>query len=224
MDVTETLDTLSEENLLEEGETDDVLRIAEEFAGDLDSERARIENMTLSEYIGSLEFDPEEAARFENLSDPDTSLLGTVGALATRTDYDLKGLLTAAVVVRYVEEGMPPTDGSPARFLPVDSACLRTVVPLLDRAFLYVWRDDCEPCQVMREDLDEVFDTHPDDVALISVYGPDCASLLDREFDVPGAPALLSLIRGKVDARMYGPQYASVIERELETLRSVTLS
>jgi len=222
MDVTETLDRLSGAGLLEEEGPDQVLRITDEFARGLDAERARFEDVALSEYIESIDLDPQEAARFVGLSDPDGSFLGAVGALAAHTDLDLEGLLSAAVVLSYVEDGMPTADGSPSRFLPVDGARLRTLVSLLDRAFVYVWRDDCEPCRLMRNDIDGVFETHPDDVTLISVYGPDCAALLHREFDVPGAPALLSVVGGEVDARMYGPQYRSVIEREFETLRKAT--
>lgn len=223
MNLNETLDELLEAGLLEEeaDEPDGALRLTPAFAADVDAERANATDAPLAEYVDSTGFDPEATARLGRLTDPDASFLGFLGALGARVDPDFEELLTAAVVLAYVERGMPPTHGSPSSFLPVEGDRLRTLVELLDRAFVYVWRDDCDPCRAMKAELDDIFETRPDDIALLSVYGQDCPALLDREFGVPGAPALLSVVDGEVDARMYGPQYASVIEREFDTLRTV---
>jgi hypothetical protein len=223
MNLNETLDELLAAGLLEEeaGQPDGALRLTAAFAEDVDAERARADETPPMEYAESLALGPGATARLGRLTDPDTSFLGVFGAVGSRTDLGFEELLTASVVLAYVERGMPPAHGSPSSFLPVDGDQLRTLVELLDRAFVYVWRDDCDPCRVMKAELDDIFETGADDIALLSVHGQDCPALLDREFDVPGAPALLSVVDGEVDARMYGPQYGSVIEREFDTLRTV---
>lgn len=220
MNLNEMLDELLEAGLLKEEEPDGALRLAEAFARDADAEQERVENVPLEEYIESVGLKQEGTARLARLTDPDSSFLGFLGAVASWTDFDFEELLDAAVILAYVERGMPPSHGSPSSFLPVSGDQLRTLIELLDRAFVYIWRDDCDPCRVMKHELDDIFNAQPADVSLLSVYGQDCAELLDQEFGVPGAPALLSIVDGEVDARMYGPQYGSVIEREFDTLRT----
>lgn len=114
-----------------------------------------------------------------------------------------------------------PTDGTPDAFLPVDGNRLPLLLSVYDRAIVYIWREDCPPCDVMRDEFNEIFPSPPDDLALLSVYGPDCAKLLQEEYGVTGGPVTLFVLHGKVDARLNGAQYREVIETEIEKHREI---
>ena len=91
---------------------------------------------------------------------------------------------------------------------------------LTRRAVVYVWQEDCEPCDLVRQTLEDLLDA-PEDIALFAVYGPDWAELLYEEFDVAGAPTTLFVLDGEVDSRLNGPHYPESYEGELETLREL---
>lgn len=86
---------------------------------------------------------------------------------------------------------------------------------------MYIWLDDCEPCETVHEDLDDIFEQPVDDLALFSVYGPDHAELLAEEYDVSGGPTVLFFHTGTVDARLYGAQHREVLETEIEKHRAL---
>lgn len=114
----------------------------------------------------------------------------------------------------------PPTrsDGAPDGFTSVSGSQLKSLIRTSRRAIVYVWRDDCEPCDVMKAEFEDLFHDHPIDIALLAIYGPKYPSLL-REYDVGGAPTTLFIREGTVDARLHGAHYRDMIEREIEILR-----
>ena len=112
------------------------------------------------------------------------------------------------------------SEGAPESFTPVAGRQLLTLLRTSRRAIVYVWRDDCDPCDTMREELDAVFPEPPDDVALLAVFGPDYPDAMD-ELEVVGAPTTLFVHRGDVDVRLHGAQYPEAIESELEVLRGL---
>lgn len=114
-----------------------------------------------------------------------------------------------------------PTDGTPDAFLSVDGNRLPFLLSVYDRAIVYIWRNDCPPCDIMRDEFNEIFTSPPDDLALLSVYGPDCAKLLQEEYGVTGGPVTLFTLHGRVDARLNGAQYPEVIETEIEKHREL---
>lgn len=167
---------------------------------------------------------------------------GAAEALCAGAEYDSKFLaryvaigergedltpgqaLALAVVVDQLESGSPPSEGSPEAFLPVGGENLVRLVETYERCVVYAWRDDCPSCDVMRADFDDlVGDTPPEDVIMLSVYGPECARLLEEEYDVVIAPTTLFTLEGQVDARLIGAPERVAIENELETIRERTL-
>lgn len=113
-------------------------------------------------------------------------------------------------------------DGVPEFFFPVPGDLLGHLVGYYERAIVYVWRDNCPPCETVKSDFEIIFDAPPDDIALLSVYGPDWASLLDREYDVAGGPTTLFMVNGKVDARLVGAHPRKALTTEIEILREQT--
>lgn len=97
----------------------------------------------------------------------------------------------------------PPTEGSPEMFLPVRGERLPFLFEMNDRAIVYIWREDCPPCEIVKDDLDEIFSRQPEDVGLFSVYGPDCSELLQERYDITGGPTTLFIEDGEIDYRVY---------------------
>lgn len=131
--------------------------------------------------------------------------------------------LTLSVLVGHLEDGRPRAEGAPDAFLPVDGDDLVRLVNLYGRCVVYIWREDCPPCQTVRAEFDAIFGADSaKDVMLLSVYGPGCSRLLQEEYDVVGAPTTLFTLGGAVDARLVGAPAREAIEREIETLRERT--
>ncbi|WP_144906065.1 thioredoxin family protein [Halobellus captivus] len=115
----------------------------------------------------------------------------------------------------------PPADGAPMAFLPISGTRLPLVANIYEKAVVYVWLDDCDPCETVRRDLDEIFGDVCEDLALFAVYGPAHQELLADQYDVRGGPAVLFFYEGLVDARLYGAQYQDVFETEIEKHRAL---
>jgi len=111
--------------------------------------------------------------------------------------------------------GPPPLEGAPEAFLPVRGDMLQLLAQLYPQVIVYVWREECDPCDLIRGDLDDLVQPGQAGVPLLAVYGPDWAELLHETYGVVGAPSILFLIDGSVDLRLRGPHPAQVIENEL---------
>lgn len=118
--------------------------------------------------------------------------------------------------------GSPPRDeGAPEGFVPIHGDRMRTITRLFPRSIVYVWLDDCEPCDAMRETFEDLLDGPPDGVELFAVYGPDYAEFLHEEYDVKGGPVTLFMLGDRVDARYYGEKHERVVANEIETLQGM---
>jgi thiol-disulfide isomerase/thioredoxin len=154
------------------------------------------------------------------LSDEEkTELLAIWDALAVEdgaiSDEERRKLL---VVVDSLLQS-PPAAGAPDGFLPIRGNRLAFFAGIYQHSVAYVWKHDCDPCDAMRENLEEVFDDPDTDVMKFAVYGPDSASFLQDTYDVAGAPTLLYLAEGTVDVRLVGLRSPDLIEVELHNLR-----
>lgn len=117
-------------------------------------------------------------------------------------------------------QGSPPRDeGAPEAFVPIHGDRIRTITRLFPRSIVYVWLDNCEPCDALREIFDDLLDGPEDGIELFAVYGPDYAEYLHHEYDVKGGPVTLFMLRDRVDTRYYGEKHERVIENEIEILR-----
>ena len=142
-------------------------------------------------------------------------LLALHDHLGTPTDADWLALLP---VLRLFRSEAVPTDGVPDPFVPVPGDQLPDFSRLYPRLFVYIWLDDCDPCDALKPRLESIFD-RPKEVMLFAVYGPEYKEVLARQYDVTAGPAMLFMRNGTVDARLYGAHGESTIETELEKLR-----
>lgn len=113
-----------------------------------------------------------------------------------------------------------PTDGVPESFIPVPARHVPHLTRIYSPAVVYVWLNDCLPCDAMKADLESVFE-EPQDVMPFAVYGPEYREFLANEYEVTAGPALLFIRDGTVDSRLYGAQGSRTIEAELVKFREL---
>jgi hypothetical protein len=144
-------------------------------------------------------------------------------ALRAESDLSTPDCLRSTLVVEQFQRSRPRSDGAPDGFLPVRGDQLPLVLTLTPRAVIYVWRDDCDPCDTMRDEFEAIFGRSGDDeLGLYAVEGPEAPELLYERYEVVGAPTTLFVVDGEVDCRLTGAHYRSVIDSEIETLRDVS--
>jgi thiol-disulfide isomerase/thioredoxin len=143
---------------------------------------------------------------------------GTVTTLAPELSHTNR--LRVLNVLGQFHHGLPPNEGAPEAFLSVHGPRLPGLVRLQRAAIVYVWREDCDPCDIVRGDFDEMFDeTPPEDIMLYAVYGPNWAEELDKAFDVQGAPTTLFVLDGEIKTRLLGAHTTTTYENEISILR-----
>lgn len=214
---------LAEDVLGEDG--DDGIRLTRSFLDAVEEQQARVDRgeRDWHELIADAVTEDVVVERVLNLAWKQAEFLGYLLALASYTGntLDVEWLRTTAVLSQ-LDRPLPRTEGAPRAFFPIHGDWLGVFLDLFPNAIVYVWREDCDPCDVMKGEFDDIFDEPPDDLALFSIYGPDHARFLHEEYDVTGGPATLFVLDGEVDARLYGAQYRNVIDNEIEVLRDLS--
>lgn len=160
------------------------------------------------------------ADRVLQLTADDDLLLARYLALSEHLERaELETTLRLLVVLNRLLDAPLPTEGVPDNAVPVRGEHLRFYLEIYDEAVVYVWRHDCEPCDGVRETLDDILSDEPSDVTLLAVYGPDSAQYLQQEFDIVGGPTTLFVNAGDVDARVQGVRSRQVFETEFDRTR-----
>lgn len=218
------------ENLLEAGiltESGDELRVTEEGAAAIQRNRTVMEDAaskTVIEALGELigtagtDLDATDLTPGDRRFASYAAALQDFGFADERERDDGIALL---LVLDYVYRGNPPESGAPEGFLPVHGDMLSPLFRFSPRGIVYVWRDDCPPCRVMREELTRAFASSDGDLARFAVFGPDWSEFLQERFDVLGGPTTLFMQGRRVDLRLLGVHTADEIERESTTLREL---
>lgn len=159
--------------------------------------------------------DADTATLLTDAVEIDSGFVACAVALAEQTELPADGLLELTVVLQQFRGDVPAVSGVPEGFLPVAGDQLETVLALFPRAVLYVWKEDCEPCDLVVESLEAVFEEPPGAVAPLAVRGADCAELLRDRFDVAALPTTLFLIDGAVDSRLVGAYEPAAFAHEI---------
>lgn len=200
------------------------IRLTKSFIDSVDEhqdevERSKQERRSL---VDDIVADEVSVQRVLSLACKHDSFLGYLLALSSNTENSVDGeWLQTAAILSQLAQPRPRSEGSPRAFFPILGDWLDIFMDLFPNAIVYVWREDCDPCDVMKEKFDEIFGEPPDDLALFAIYGPDYARFLEEEYDITGGPATLFMLDGEVDVRLYGAQYRAVIDNEIGMLRDL---
>ncbi|KAB1185358.1 MULTISPECIES: thioredoxin family protein [Haloferax] len=213
-----TVVSLLDEGVIREASTGDIelgtefLETVDGWLVDRDLSTAGELGTGIDEHVSS----PVVRNILETHGTQEASLLAVFRALS---DYlpssDEASRLQLSVFLTQLMRGLPSGDGTPANFFPIDANLLPVALDAFDKAVVYVWREDCPPCDLMRDDLGTIGENR-EGVALFSVYGPEWKESLNDQFEVVGAPTTLFVTDGTVDSRLHGAHYPEVITEELE--------
>ena len=219
----EVLSRLTAATLLEEDPDQGLVRLSESYQSQVEGTLDELEGVS-SEQLRTIvaeRRDEEETRRLLDVCEGDPELIARYLAVTEMTDdYDFEERLRLLPVLEQFTRPAPDS-GAPENFTPTHPDRLPFVLNLYRRAVVYVWRDDCPPCDRMKSDLESVVSGMETDLALLAVYGPDDPQLLYDRYNVRGGPITLFVLEGEVDSRLHGPQFPSVIESEIETLESL---
>jgi thiol-disulfide isomerase/thioredoxin len=182
---------------------------------------AELDDAALREELTAVIESEAEVDALLDVAERSEGLLAEYLALARAApdDFTHEDRLRVLAVLDALGRSPPRDRGSPTAFTPVHGDRLPFLLRVYQNAVVYIWLDDCPDCEEVRATFDDLYDEAPEDVAFLSVYGPDCSRLLQEEYGVPGGPATLFVKNGTVDSRLYGAQYEGVIESEIRTLR-----
>lgn len=145
----------------------------------------------------------------------DPRTIAELCALSDRLDTAPADWLQLLPVLRLFRTDDAPTEGVPEPFVPVPGEIVPHLAAIYSRLLVYVWLDDCPPCDALADRLESIFE-RPRGVLLFAVYGPAYRDVLEREYDVTAGPVLLFMRDGAVDSRLYGDHAESVIETEVD--------
>lgn len=211
-----------------EANSNEELRLSAEFRESVEEIRTSVTDADEDEidvlFDGVVD-EPDIRARLSSLVENDTGILASYLALSERLN-ELTHLQTLriALVTDQIGAKPPRPDGAPEWFLPISGEKLETISAMYDRCIVYIWRDDCPACDAVRENFEELFASGaPDDVMLLSIYGPECPEYLNDEFEVVGGPTTLFMLDGSVDVRIQGTKGREVLEREVQKIRERTV-
>lgn len=177
-----------------------------------------LSSVELRKRIQTLFDDENIIALVADIGEDDREFVAVCAVLAEYLAPD-DDIVRTAPVLQLFRHGLPRAEGGPEAFLAVHGDQLATLTQLFPQSVVYVWRDDCDPCDAMRDTLDELFETKPDDLELFTVFGPDYAEALNDAFDIIGGPTTLFIRDGRVESRLQGAHHQETIESEVEFLR-----
>jgi thiol-disulfide isomerase/thioredoxin len=225
MDAAESLEELLATNVLVETDVGISTTSAFQEAVETEVDRIRSDGDAIVDRIDATTSDGRETERIHAAGAVDETFLALYLTLADRLDSrPAAAVCDVAVVLQGMQDGIPPSHGVPDPLRPVRGDQLTTLWELSPVAILYVWLDDCDPCDAMRAAFEMVLAGHPaEDLGLYAVYGPDWAELLYEEYNVAGGPTTLFVADGTVNARLHGEYSAAALRTELDTFRSLVL-
>lgn len=228
MNPRQILARLISEGVFEPRSGEEDVQLSSKFRESTKEVRAIVDNAEtdgIDALLADVADDPDVRANLRSVVGDDPELLVSYLALSDFVE-ELTHLQTlrVALVTRQMTAEPPRSEGAPEWFLPIDGENLGIVSSLYDRCIVFIWREECPPCDIVREDFDELFaNGPPEDLLLVSVYGPACADYLEAEFDVVGGPTTLFVLHGRVDARLQGASGRAVLEKEIQKIRERTV-
>lgn len=134
--------------------------------------------------------------------------------------YSALELLPLLPVLWLFRQQTGSSEGAPASFIPIQARQLPGVSQLYTPCVVYVWLEDCDPCDRLKMHLESIF-PYKSGCYGFAIYGPGSRESLAANYDVTAGPALLFMRDGTVECRLYGTQDKRSIELELETLLNI---
>lgn len=188
-------------------EFDATKRVYHDSYADADESRVR-------ETIADL-FDLDPAAAAEHAASVTRDEL--VAFLSLRSFLDDPPARERLALMAGVVAGVGPGSPVPDAVREVDDDTYRAFLDDAPDAVVTVWKHHCEPCDVMKNDLDGLLDAVPDGVAVAGLDGEDCPDFR-REFEVDVAPAVCCFRDGTLVETVTGRRSTATLAETFETV------
>jgi hypothetical protein len=218
-----TINRLKEEGVIT-SDGNGGLRLTNELRQRIDREKTRVSTFEKDEAIDELSAVTSDTSRAERLFEAcehDDGVLAEYLALGrfdmlSKTDR-LRGLILLNSL-----RGQPLRDeGAPEAFVPTDGNRLPLLLQMCECAIVYIWMEDCDPCDLMKKELNHIFEESPGEFGLFAVHGPSAEEVLRDRYQVDYAPVTLYFHRGEIDVRLQGAPTSRAIENEVDNLRAL---
>lgn len=203
-------------------ERGDELHFRDDFISKIEYNKSRITSTSKHEYncIIEKEFSNNDIINILNYCyENNINLSAIIFTLSSR--YNNMSTEDIIKIVPVVSKSFDSELGREYRidnFIPIEAQHIDFYKHLFDKLLIYVWREDCEPCEKVEEELESHERSANSDISLFSVYGPGYASYLYDEYEVVGAPTILFLSGSKVNTRLLGATSSKSIKQEIEYL------
>lgn len=210
MDPEALLSTLTDEKVVET--VGDEVRLTDAF-------RKRRGQLQSAVADGEQSFDDVEAACEMVATEVDDHLVSTAAAVADSADFDPTSAAASALALARIEN--PPRDGgTPEGFTAIRGEEVEAFLARNPKSILYFWGQDCDPCAVVKADLEELQAENriPSDLGLAAVCGDDCYGLIREKYDVAAAPTTVFCTNGGPDARLIGAHQKATVASEIEII------
>lgn len=230
MKTDELLVTLIQQDILRERAGGTELALSEPFGEQITEYERQLQQNAVEDVITTVTTDQPKDADEQHIpgfiSDPNGRYHPLVAewlALVETVDgLSREEMIRLLPYLDQLYRGTPAREDVPSSFVPLQGDILRPVVQLFDRSIVYIYHPDSKQSALLKESFERIFETHPEDVQLFAVHGPDWREELSAAFDVTYTPVTLFILRGTVDVRLQGAQYDTAIKNETEKLRELS--
>jgi hypothetical protein len=185
------VDTLVEEGVLDDDEATDEITTTEDFEHRRHIYLDTYLDVDEAEFHESVAeaFDLESAAAAaERVEALDISREEFATYLALSAHLDGYGVAERTEMAGIVAE-VGPKSPVPEALAELDDDTWAAFVADNDRAVVTVWKRRCEPCEAMKDEIDELLAALPDDAAVAGLDGESCPDFC-RENEVNAAPGV----------------------------------
>ncbi|WP_152041716.1 thioredoxin family protein [Salinigranum salinum] len=217
MDENKLFERLVQSGLLTEGD-DGTIQLSTEFESRATQYHDQITNGTadITDLVTQVGTPSRHVDRLTSAAAEDSEFVARYLAIRDMVEsIEFVESVRVLVLLDKLTDPTSQTAGSPELFLPIRGERLPAMLSIFPLAVVYIWREQCPDCDVMREALETTFEGSHDQMTLLSVYGPTCAGLLEERYDVVGGPTTLFVVDGEIDCRLQGAHVQAVIEREI---------
>jgi len=157
---------------------------------------------------------PEEAAG-DRIEETGVTRAEVVAFLTLRSVLDAPPEPETLAVMSRVVLSVEPASVVPRQLRRVGEGEFEAFVETHPDTVFTVWKQACEPCDAMKEDLDAILEVIPDDVAVAGVDG-EAVPEFRREFDVTAAPSLVVVRDGEHVLTESGRQSPTAVSKVVE--------
>lgn len=215
-DLERLVDDLVEAGVFESA-ADDELRLSESFRRQREERRRAARNLedefesTAADYTADDDVDPA-ALSPETLGD-------AMAVYHTAEHLDREQSLLAAEALERLESATG-RHGVPDGFVEIEADDIDAFLANHAAAVVYCWRDDCDPCDGVREVFGALLADGeiPEWVGLAAVFGQDSPAYLQEQYDVGVAPTTLFCVDGEIDSRVVGNPGYEAFRTEVATI------